>query len=117
MSRIRWILVGLGTAVSFLTAAGSGIAGSYAPQLMAHHVYGGDTKTGYVWAAWAGKDGDVTIQLPPGAQSAVETDLMEKPMGSVSLHDGKVSLHSKPYEIKTIKVQFSSLPQMATSKP
>jgi alpha-mannosidase len=66
---------------------------------------------------WAGKDGNVTIQLPPGAQSAVETDLMEKPMGSVSLHDGKVSLHSKPYEIKTIKVQFSSLPQMATSKP
>lgn len=67
---------------------------------------------------WAGKDSDVTLQLPPGAQSAVETDLMEKPIGSVSLHDGKVNLHTKPYEIKTVKVQFSSVPQMAaTSNP
>jgi alpha-mannosidase len=66
---------------------------------------------------WAGKDGEVTLQLPPGAQSATETNLMEKPIGSVSLHDGKVTLHTKPYEIKTIKVQFSTLPQMATSKP
>jgi alpha-mannosidase len=66
---------------------------------------------------WAGRDGDVTLQLPPGARSAVETDLMEKPMGGVSLRDGRVTLHTKPYEIKTIKVQFSSLPQMATSKP
>jgi len=66
---------------------------------------------------WAGKESDVTLQLPPGAQSAVETDLMEKPVGSVSLHDGKVSLHTKPFEIKTIKVQFSSPPQMATPKP
>ena len=30
---------------------------------------------------WAGKDGDVTLQLPPGGQSAVETNLMEKPTG------------------------------------
>jgi len=66
---------------------------------------------------WAGKDGDVTLQLPSGTQSAVETDLMEKPMGGVSLHDGKVSVHAKPYEIKTIKVQFSTLPQTAASKP
>ena len=28
---------------------------------------------------WAGKQGDVTLQLPPGAESAAETDLMEKP--------------------------------------
>ena len=66
---------------------------------------------------WEGKDSDVTLQLPPGAQSATETNLMETPIGSVSLHDGKVTVHTKPYEIKTIKVQFSSLPQMATSKP
>jgi alpha-mannosidase len=66
---------------------------------------------------WAGRDGDVMLQLPPGAQSATETDLMEKPMGGVSLHDGKISLHTKPYEIKTIKVMFSSPPGMATSKP
>ncbi len=28
---------------------------------------------------WAGKDGEVKLQLPPGAQSASETDLMERP--------------------------------------
>jgi alpha-mannosidase len=60
---------------------------------------------------WAGKDGEVTIQLPPGAESAAETDLMEKRMGSLPVHNGAVSLHTKPYEIKTIKVQFASLPQ------
>ncbi len=68
---------------------------------------------------WAGKDGDVTLQLPTGAQSATETDLMEKPIGPLSLRDGGVTVHAKPYEIKTLKVQFSSLPQPATttSKP
>src|ERR1700676_3962474 len=66
---------------------------------------------------WAGKDGDVTLQLTPGAQSATETNLMEKPIGGVTLHDDKVTLHTKPYEIKTIKVQFSSPPQITASKP
>jgi len=61
---------------------------------------------------WAGKESEVTIQLPAGAQSAAETDLMEKPLGSLPVHDGAVSLHAKPYEIKTIKVQFSNLRQM-----
>jgi alpha-mannosidase len=61
---------------------------------------------------WAGKEGEVTIQLPPGAESAAETDLMEKPVGNLSVHNGAVSVHTKAYEIKTIKVQFSSLPPM-----
>src|SRR5580704_7929904 len=64
---------------------------------------------------WAGKEGEVVLQLPPGAESAVETDLMEKPMGSVSVHSPGVSLHTKPYEIKTIKVHFSGTPQTATT--
>jgi alpha-mannosidase len=64
---------------------------------------------------WAGKDGEVGIQLPPGAESAAETDLMEKPIASLTVRNGGVSLHTKPYEIKTIKVQFSSTPQMATT--
>ena len=64
---------------------------------------------------WAGTDGEVTIQLPEGAESAVEADLMEKPTGSLSLRNGGITLHTKPYEIKTIKVQFSSLPQMAAT--
>jgi alpha-mannosidase len=60
---------------------------------------------------WAGKAGDVTINLPPGAQSASETNLMEKPMGNLSVANDQVSVPTKPYEIKTIVVQFSGLPK------
>lgn len=66
---------------------------------------------------WAGKDGEVILQLPRGAQSGVETDLMEKSIGPLALHNEKVTLHTKPYEIKTIKVQFSTSPQVATATP
>jgi alpha-mannosidase len=67
---------------------------------------------------WAGKTGDVTLELPPGAQSAVETNLMEKPVGDISarglsVQNGAVNVPTKPYEIKTVKVQFASMPQMA----
>jgi alpha-mannosidase len=64
---------------------------------------------------WAGKESEVTIQLPPGAESAAETDLMERPIGSLAVHNGGVSAHTKPYEIKTIKVRFSGAPQMAAA--
>ena len=56
---------------------------------------------------WAGKTGDVKLQLPPGSVSASETDLMEKPIGTVSLVNNEVQVPTKPYEIKTIKVQFA----------
>jgi len=65
---------------------------------------------------WAGKDGDVNIQLPGGAQSASETDLMEKPSGSLPLKDGKVIVPTKPYEIKTIQVKFSGMPDQTTAE-
>ena len=58
---------------------------------------------------WAGKDGEVRMQLPPGAESASETDLMEKPLDTVPVQDSSVTLRAKPYEIKTIKVQYSSM--------
>ncbi len=64
---------------------------------------------------WAGKDGEVTIQLPPGAESAAETDLMERPIGNLAVHNGGVTLHTKAYEIKTVKVQFSSTSQTAAT--
>jgi alpha-mannosidase len=57
---------------------------------------------------WAGKDQEVSLQLPPGAESAAETDLMEKPIANVAVTDGSVKLHTKPYEIKTVKVKFNS---------
>jgi alpha-mannosidase len=62
---------------------------------------------------WAGKQGDVTLQLPPGAESASETDLMEKRTGSLSLHGSSVKVLTKPYEIKTVEVKFSNAQQAA----
>jgi alpha-mannosidase len=62
---------------------------------------------------WAGKQGDVDIQLPPGATSASETDLMERPLGDLPVSKGEVKVPTKPYEIKTIKVRFSGLTEMA----
>jgi alpha-mannosidase len=55
---------------------------------------------------WTGKEGDVTLQVPAGARSATETDLMEKALGELPLKDGKITVHTKPYEIKTVKVSF-----------
>jgi alpha-mannosidase len=62
---------------------------------------------------WAGKQGDVAMQLPPGAISASETDLMERPAGNLSISNGEVKVLTKPYEIKTVKVQFSAMPREA----
>jgi alpha-mannosidase len=64
---------------------------------------------------WAGKEGDVVLQLPPGVQSAAETDLMERPIANVSVQKDAVKIHAKPFEIKTVKVQFDSLPQTAAA--
>ena len=36
---------------------------------------------------------------------------------ALAVHDGGVAIHTKPYEIKTIKVKFSSLPQMTMARP
>jgi alpha-mannosidase len=62
---------------------------------------------------WAGRDGEVKLQLPPGAQSAEETDLMERPIASIPVQNDSVTLRTKPYEIKTIKVQYPTLGQTA----
>jgi alpha-mannosidase len=56
---------------------------------------------------WAGKESDVKIVLPASAQSASETDLMERPIGDLALQSGAVTVHTKPYEIKTIRVRFA----------
>jgi len=62
---------------------------------------------------WAGKQGDVAFQLPTGASSASETDLMEKPLSGLSLANETVEVPTNPYEIKTFKVQFSGIPAEA----
>jgi len=55
---------------------------------------------------WAGREGDVTLHIPAGARSATEADLMERSMADVPLKGGTVTIHTKPYEIKTVKVNF-----------
>jgi alpha-mannosidase len=57
---------------------------------------------------WAGKDSDVNITLHAGVKAASETDLMEKRIGEVVVQGNVVKVHTKPYEIKTIKIQLSS---------
>jgi len=56
----------------------------------------------------AGTESDVKLRLPPGAQSVYETDLMEKPIVSLALQESLATVHTKPYEIKTVKVQFGA---------
>ena len=56
---------------------------------------------------WAGKEADVKLHLPPGARSASETDLMEKSIADLSVRNDAVTVQTKPYEIKTLKVRFA----------
>ena len=56
---------------------------------------------------WAGKETEVKIQLPPGAESAQDADFMERPIGALPLNASVVTVHTKPYEIKTVKVRFA----------
>ncbi len=56
---------------------------------------------------WAGKEADVKLQLPPGADSAAETDLMERPLADLPLQSGSATVHTKPFEIKTVRVRFA----------
>lgn len=57
---------------------------------------------------WAGKEADVKLQLPAGATSASETDLMERPIGELPVQNNTVTVHTKPYEIKTVRVRFDA---------
>jgi alpha-mannosidase len=65
---------------------------------------------------WAGKQGDVAIQLPQGATSVSETDLMEKQLGNLPVSNGEVKVPTKPYEIKTIEVRFSDMSGVAEDR-
>lgn len=63
---------------------------------------------------WAGKEGDVRLQLPPGAELASETDLMERPIGDIPVQTGAVTIRTKPFEIKTVKVRYARTAQMTS---
>ncbi len=65
---------------------------------------------------WAGKETDAKLRLPAGAKKVSETDLMEKPLAEPSVQDGTVTVHTKPYEIKTIRVRFAAKPASQTAR-
>ena len=58
---------------------------------------------------WAGKDGDVRIQIPIGATTARLANLLEQPEGSpLSIeNEDTVTVPTHPYEIVTVKVEYS----------
>ena len=66
---------------------------------------------------WAGQKTDVHIGLPPGAESAWETDLIERPLEPLPLRDGTLTLYTNPYEIKTVKVGFAHSTTGRSSRP
>ena len=57
---------------------------------------------------WAGKKGDIHLNLPQPGAAAWETNLMEVVQSPLSLDaTGKVlTVPTNPYEIKTVKVKF-----------
>jgi len=58
---------------------------------------------------WTGKEGNVILRLPRPAIAAYDTDLMERSQQPLSLQDGgnRVSIATKPYEIRTVRIQFT----------
>jgi alpha-mannosidase len=56
---------------------------------------------------WAGKSSDVRLQLFPAGESALDTNLMEIPYGSLVMNAGSVVVPTKPYEIRTVQVHSS----------
>lgn len=60
---------------------------------------------------WAGKSGNITISVPPGATEATEINLMEKPEGSpLSVTGDKVTVPVHPYEIVAVQVDYPHHP-------
>ncbi len=58
---------------------------------------------------WAGKGGNVTLTVPPGATGAQLVNLMEKPEGSViPVSDNKVTVPVTPYEIQTVQLTYKA---------
>ena len=64
---------------------------------------------------WAGKEGDVKVALHGEVEAASDADLMERPIGSLPVADSMVTVHTKPYEIKTIRVHMRLAHEAAIS--
>jgi alpha-mannosidase len=66
---------------------------------------------------WAGQEADVTLDLPAGAQHAFRANLLEKPGDSLPLDGNRVTIHTEPYSIETVKIEFSPNSAARYSKP
>ena len=66
---------------------------------------------------WAGKQGDVKLKVDGKPISASQTNLMEKTESSAALNDGTITIGTKPFEIKTVRLTFASDGQAATVQP
>ena len=56
---------------------------------------------------WAGKGGNITLTVPPGATGATIDNLMEKPEGaSVAVSGDHVTVPVSPYMIQTVQVNY-----------
>ncbi|HEY1677488.1 MAG TPA: glycoside hydrolase family 38 C-terminal domain-containing protein [Candidatus Sulfotelmatobacter sp.] len=66
---------------------------------------------------WAGKQGDVSLQIAAKPESASETNLMEKTEGSIAVSGDTVTINTKPYEIKTVELKFADKKQAAAAQP
>jgi alpha-mannosidase len=56
---------------------------------------------------WAGKNGSITMTVPPGATGAVETNLLESPQGSaLPVDHDRVTVPVHPFEILAVKVAY-----------
>jgi alpha-mannosidase len=56
---------------------------------------------------WAGRQAQVSLEVPDGATGAVETNLLEKPDGDpLPLHGNRVDLTIHPYEIAAVRVDY-----------
>jgi len=56
---------------------------------------------------WAGEPTQVKLHIPPGATSATETNLMEKPEGAtLNLTGDTITVPIKPYEILTLEATY-----------
>ncbi len=64
---------------------------------------------------WAGKESDVQLHPSADISSAEETDLMERPLHPLTVAKGAVAVHTKPFEIKTVRVQLT-VPAAAQAK-
>jgi alpha-mannosidase len=55
---------------------------------------------------WSGKEADVKIEVPSGVQSAADADLQEIPQTELKVANNTVTVHTKPFEIKTVLLRY-----------